>query len=92
MATKQVIPEKIKKQADEIVHRFNKNKIKNPYYFYTTHYRGPTCTWVDKQAIGSPQFVVRNTPVISTIGSLPYTSTGRKGMTRTSGFSLELVT
>jgi len=34
------IPDKVKKQVDEIVEKFNLRVIKNPNTFYSTRYRG----------------------------------------------------
>ena len=37
---RQVIPEQVKKQADEIVDAFNQTVIKDPNRYYITRYKG----------------------------------------------------
>jgi hypothetical protein len=40
MSKRQVIPEQVKQQADEIVDAFNQTVIKDPNRYYVTRYKG----------------------------------------------------
>jgi len=60
--SKQVIPEQIKKQADEIVKGFNKKIVGDANYYYITRYKG-SYLYLDRYGYG----------IVSQICRLKYT-------------------